>query len=157
MGGIAPRALQVSFKTQMQGITHEDYKFTFDGVEQDPVMHFQRLYGIYGTSVLCDLEMLSCSLYQENSKNLSFPHFYCCDDGITILEVKKYGKIQFHRTFMLFKPFPKLSYIFNVHFFFKRFNITRIGFQDSCSGDSGSPLWVFQVTATFSSITIEQD
>ena len=151
MGGIAPRALQVSFKTQMQGITHEDYKFTFDGVEQDPVMHFQRLYGIYGTSVLCDLEMLSCSLYQDNLKNLSFPHFYC------LRKVKKYGKIPFHRTFMLFKAFPKLSYIFNVHFFFKRFNITRIGFQDSCSGDSGSPLWVFQVTATFSSITIEQD
>ena len=151
MGGIAPRALQVSFKTQMQGITHEDYKFTFDGVEQDPVMHFQRLYGIYGTSVLCDLEMLSCSLYQENSKNLSFPHFYC------LRKVKKYGKIPFHRTFMLFKAYPKLSHIFNVHCFLKRFNITRIGFQDSCSGDSGSPLWVFQVTATFSSITIEQD
>mgnify|MGYP001322748232 FL=1 len=38
MGGIAPRALQVSYKTQMQGITREDYKFTFDGIEQDPVI-----------------------------------------------------------------------------------------------------------------------
>ena len=33
--------------------------------------------------------------------------------------------------------------------------MTRIGFQDSCSGDSGSPLWIFEVVVVKSSITIE--
>ena len=37
VGGIAPRAVQVSFRSVMSGEQYEDYKFTYDTIRQDPV------------------------------------------------------------------------------------------------------------------------